>query len=206
MSQWYVVRDNQPIGPLGRLEILQRVQTGEFNRSTLVCRVGASQWSPLGEDELLHAPSAPPRVPPSAPPPPPAARRPAESAKPWDMVATARNHRFLMLCLVGMLGSFLLVLFITAVERDSAPLFAIPYWLCALTAVVFACLTLAAMRVHVALIVLAAIFLLAPCIGLVTALVISVVVQQRLTSAGLRVGFLGVSRDALKARGYDTGV
>lgn len=197
MSQWYVVRDNQPIGPLGQLEILQRVQTGEFNRNTLVCRVGANGWSPLGDDELLRAPSASP--------PPPAARRPSSDAQSWDVVATARNHRFMLLCFVGMLGSLLATAVMTIMGSESAWVFSIPYWACVIAAIVFACLTLSAMRVHVALIVLAAIFLLAPCIGLVTVLVVSQVVQHRLRSAGLKVGFLGVSSDALKARGYSTG-
>jgi len=199
MSQWYVVRDNQPVGPLGKLEILHGVQMGEFNRSTLVCRVGASEWSPLGDDELLRAPSAPPAPPRGGP-------RPSGAAQPWDVVATARNHRFMLLCFVGMLGSLLAIAVMTAIGSESAWVFSIPYWACAVAAIVFACLTLSAMRVHVALIVLAAIFLLAPCIGLVTVLVVSQVVQHRLRSAGLKVGFLGVSSDALKARGYDISV
>jgi hypothetical protein len=195
MSQWYVVRDNQPVGPLGKLEILHGVQTGEFNRSTLVCRVGASEWSPLGDDELLRAPSAPP-------PPPSGGPRPSGASQPWDVVATARNHRFMLMCLVGMLGSLLGIAFMVGMRSESASLFSIPYWICAIAAVVFACLTLSAMRVHVALIVVSAILLLAPCIGLITVLVISQVVQQRLRSAGLKVGFFGVSSDALKSRGY----
>ena len=194
MSQWFVLKNNQPTGPFDLASMQQRVRNGELNAQTMICRVGGSEWVQLGRDELLRGASAPP-------PPRMGSMAPA-GAPAWNVVATARNHRFLMLCLVGMLLSIIGVALMTAAGSESAALLAIPYWACAIAAVVFSCLTLSAMRVHVVLIVLAAVLLLAPCIGLITLLVISLTVQSRLRSVGLSVGFLGVSADSLKARGY----
>ena len=194
MSQWFVLKNNQPTGPFDLASMQQRVRNGELNAQTMICRVGGSEWVQLGRDELLRGASAPP-------PPRMGSVAPA-GAPAWNVVATARSHRFLMLCLVGMLLSIIGVALMTAAGSESAALLAIPYWACAIAAVVFSCLTLSAMRVHVVLIVLAAVLLLAPCIGLITLLVISLTVQSRLRSVGLSVGFLGVSADSLKARGY----
>jgi hypothetical protein len=58
------------------------------------------------------------------------------------------------------------------------------------------------MRTNVGLIVLAAILMVAPCINLVTLLVLSQVIQSRLKSVGLRCGLLGVSETNLSAAGF----
>jgi len=194
MSQWFVLVNNQPTGPFDLASMQQRVRNGELNARTMICRVGGSQWVQLGSDDLLRGASAPP--------PPRIGAMPPGGAPAWNVAATARNHRFLMLCLVGMMLSFIGLALLAVAGSQSASLLAIPYWASAIAAVVFSCLTLSAMRVHIALIVLAAILLLAPCIGLITLLVISLTVQSRLRGVGLHVGFLGVSPDSLKARGY----
>lgn len=190
MSQWYVVSNNQPIGPLGQLEIQQRVLGGEFNNDTLVCRVGASERTPLGSDGLLRA--APPRL-------PGIGAAPARNDSSWDVAATARYHRSTMYFLTGMLGCLLAVILASmAAPQDAGGgglvfVLAGLYWVCALAALVFLFLTLLAMRVHVVMAVLTALLVLIPCISLITLLVASQVIQSRLKSAGLHVGFFGVS-------------
>ena len=68
--------------------------------------------------------------------------------------------------------------------------------------IMFVCRALSAMRVDVGLIVVSSILLLAPCIGLITLLVISQVIQGKLRSVGLTCGLLGVPKDKLSAAGY----
>ncbi len=58
------------------------------------------------------------------------------------------------------------------------------------------------MRANVGLMVLCAILLIAPCINLVTLLVLSQVIQRKLKSVGLRCGLLGVSEARLSAANF----
>lgn len=194
MSQWFVLENNKPTGPFDLASMQQRVRKGELNAKTMICRVGGSEWVQLSTDELLRPPAAPsaPRV----------RTSPTGGESTWDVAATARNHRFLMMCFVGMLLSLIGILIMSLAGSQSAGLLSFPYWGCAIGAMVFTCLTLVAMRVHVALVIVAAVMLLAPCLNIIVLLVISQMVQSRLRGAGLVVGFLGVSPDSLQARGY----
>ena len=196
MSQWFALKNNQPVGPLDLDAMQQRIRAGEFNASTMVCRVGGTEWSPLGEDDLLRSASAGTR---SAPPP---LSAPGAAAA-WDVAATARNHRFVMYCLLGMIGSIAVMTMLgLAGGAPLIPLLWLPYGASAIAALVFMCLTLIAMRMHVGLIILFAVLMLVPCVGIITLLVVSQIVQAKLRSAGLKVGLLGVSARDVEAAGF----
>lgn len=201
MNQWFVLQNNQPVGPLDHESMRSRIASGEFNATTLVCRVGATSWSPLGQDAMLAGPSAPP--PPYGSPAPP----PPLGTTPWNVHGTAKNHRIMMYCLLAMLVLTFVMLF--AGYNNSILLLnvmAVLYLIAAIMTVVFTCITMAAMRVHVGLIILCAVFLLVPCASLITLIVLSQIIQAKLRSVGLKVGlkvgFLGVSPKALEAAGF----
>lgn len=198
MNQWFALKNNQPVGPFDLPAMQQRIRSGEFGAGTMVCRVGGTEWSPLGEDELLRAAGT--RTAPS-PVRAPMSASGAESA--WDVAATARNHRFVMYCMLGMIGSIAAILMLGLAGGEAlVALLWLPYAASAIAALVFMCLTLIAMRVHVALIILSAVLMLVPCVGVIALLVVSQIVQARLRSAGLKVGLLGVSASSVEAAGF----
>lgn len=207
MTEWYVLRDNNPIGPFDLPTMQRRLAAGELDARTLVCRVGAGEWSPLGQDDAFRTLGAPP------PPPPP---RPQFAPKPtyggrqrsgdigWDVWATAKYHRFLLLCLLFMLVSYFATVATTVAAPTGAASF-IPglfYLGSALASVVFGCLTLSAMRKPLPVIILFGVLLVIPCISLITLVVLSQMVLARMRSVRVPVGFFGVRRADLEAAGF----
>ncbi len=200
MSMWYIQRDGQAIGPVDAEGARKLCQTGGLKHATLVCRVGDQVWSRASSDaELLRIlepgiPTTPPLA--SMAPPPSVA-----STTSWDVRKTATAHRkaLLLFCFSIPVASVWLR---TLKSPGASMLVSLVHIALSIGMIVCICKALSAMRANVGLIVLCAILLIAPCINLVTLLVLSQVIQRKLKSVGLRCGLLGVSDDKLSAAGF----
>ncbi len=200
MSMWYIQRDGQAIGPVDAEGARKLFQTGGLKHATLVCRVGDQVWSRASSDaELLRIlepgiPTTPPLVP-TAPPPSVA------STTSWDVRKTATAHRkaLILFCCSMPVA---LVWLRTLDSPGVSMLVSLVNIALSIGMIVCICKALSAMRANVGLIVLCAILLIAPCINLLTLLVVSQVIQRKLGSAGLRCGLYGVSEAKLSAAGF----
>ncbi len=200
MIMWYIQREGRTIGPVDAEGARKLCQTGGLKHATLACRVGDQAWSRASSDaELLRIlePGIPttPSLASMAPPPSVA------STTSWDVRKTATAHRtalILFLISIPVTGVWLGTL------RSPSANLLVSFVSLALSigTIVYICKALSAMRANVGLIVLCAILLIAPCINLVTLLVLSQVIQRNLKSVGLRCGLLGVSEARLSAANF----
>ncbi|MCA9581222.1 MAG: zinc-ribbon domain-containing protein [Myxococcales bacterium] len=85
LDQWHVAVNNVPVGPIGRAEILRKINAGAIKEDSLSWREGFDDWRPLREipelAALLRQSTAPRQAPPpmsrsSVPPPPARTSRP----------------------------------------------------------------------------------------------------------------------------------
>lgn len=200
MTMWYVQREGQAIGPIDAEGARKLCQGGELRHGTLVCRVGDQAWSRASADaELVRiiehgAPTTPPLA--SMAPPPSVA-----SLSSWDVRKTAIAHRNSLILLL--ISIPVTVIWLGTLRSPGASLLVSLVSLgLSIGMIVCICKALSAMRTNVGLIVLTAILLIAPCINIVTLLVLSQVIQRKLKSAGLQCGLLGVSNAKLSAAGF----
>ena len=205
MASWYVQSDGSSVGPLDRKGMEGLAASGRLSSDTLICRVGSTEWSRAEFDADIAGLIGSAGI---LPPPGPGMPVPPD----WDIFGVAKYHRMF---LYGILASIVvnIMAFASWIWQSSAGPANVTAALSGL-AVLAATIGVAAilvamnvllqraMRTNVALIVLSSVFLLAPCIGLITMLVISQTVQKRFRSLGVRVGFLGVSRRTLLSAGY----
>jgi len=204
LTTWYIQHEGQAIGPVDAEGARKLYQAGGLGHGTLVCRVGGKAWTSASSDaELLvilrgRSVATPLIEKTLLVPPPPASTD-------WDVRKTATAHRAMLLLLLASLPLQIVFIMIAGGGRHSELAILIPGLACfalSVGMIMFACRALSAMRVDVGLIVVSSILLLAPCIGLITLLVISQVIQGKLRSVGLTCGLLGVPKDKLSAAGY----
>ena len=196
MTMWYVQQQGTAVGPIDIAGMSRLHAEGRLKPDSLVCKVGEAAWSRASSRaELAHhfrtGAAAPPLA--SAAPP-----RPIVD---WDVRRTATAHRTLLLLLVASFPVTVVVL--TTLGLPAINLLASLINLSlSVGMIIYLCKVLTAMRTNVALIVIAAILMVAPCINIVTLLVLSQVIQSRLKSVGLRCGLLGVTEPKLSAAGF----
>lgn len=73
-QQWYVAENGQTVGPMPGAQLKELISKGQVMPKTLVCVVGASEWTEAGSVPFLSgmfAERAPPPLPPMAPTLPP---------------------------------------------------------------------------------------------------------------------------------------
>ena len=196
MTMWYIQQQGTAVGPIDIAGMSRLHAEGRLKADSLVCKVGEAAWSRASSRaELAHhfgtGAAAPPLA--LAAPPPPTVE--------WNVRRTATAHRTLLLLLLASLPVTIMVLATLGSQMINLVASLISLTL-SVAMIIYLCKALTAMRTNVGLIVLAAILMVAPCINLVTLLVLSQVIQSRLKSVGLRCGLLGVSETDLSAAGF----
>ena len=201
MTSWYAHIDGKPVGPLDLQGLSALSAAGQLSASTPVCVVGANQWVRAESDAQVASILA-------------GTGGASRASMDWDIFATAKYHRLFLFSLFGNVVANVLLTAVPLIaegtrgqEPSVALLVLAPMSLLVALAVTAIGITLTvlmlrAMQTSVAMIVVASILLLAPCINLLTMLVISQAVQRRFKSVGVSVGFLGVRRDTLLAAGF----
>lgn len=190
MSSWYAQNDGRAVGPLD-LEGLRRLAAGgQLTAATPICRVGAAAWGRADADPEvagLFAQAMQVNVP----------------SVGWDVFRVAKYHRiFLYMLLANIVVSGLSLALASRIGIAGQLGLGGLLLVVGAAMIVINILMQVALRTHVVLIVLGSILLLAPCIGLITMLVISQSVQKRFAALGLSVGFMGITRDKLIAAGF----
>ena len=196
MTMWYVQQQGTAVGPIDIAGMSRLHAEGRLKPDSLVCKVGEAAWSRASSRaelaDLFRTGAATPPLASASPPPP---------IVDWDVRRTATAHRKMLMLFVASIP--VTVVFLATL---GFPLINLLASLINLTLsvglIIYLCKALTAMRTNVGLIVLCAILMVAPCINLVTLLVLSQVIQSRLKSVGLRCGLLGVSETKLSAAGF----